>query len=134
MRNVETNTKTTIDGNDIVVETTKISRLDIGEAQKELSAMEMAISRYSGESQKIASEIENRTALLEKIDISKSELVRWENATEAVQHSQNIKQMSTQLDNMKIELERFKMARDELKEILTEAGNAEKAEDTSPTE
>ena len=130
MRNVETNTKTTIDGNDIVVETTKISRLDIGEAQKELAAMEMAIARYTGEFEKIAGEIENRTELLKKIDISESELARWENATEAVQHSQNIKQMGTQLDNMKIELERFRKAREELKAVL-EGANAEKTENSA---
>lgn len=129
MRNVETNTKTTIEGNDIVVETTKISRLDIGEAQKELAAMEMAITRYTAESEKLAGELENRTELLKNIDISPTELEKWERATEAVQHSQNIKQMKTQLDNMKIELDRFNKARAELKSVL-EGDNAEKTEDT----
>jgi len=129
MRNVETNTKTTIDGNDIVVETTKISRLDIGEAQKELSAMEMAITRYTAESEKLAGELENRTGLLKNIDISPAELEKWERATEAVQHSQNIKQMKTQLDNMKIELDRFNKARAELKSVL-EGANAEKTDET----
>ena len=132
MRNVETNTKTTIDGKDIVVETTKISRLDIGEAQKELAAMEMAITRYSDESEKISGEIENRTGLLNKLSISPAELEKWENATEAVQHSQNIKQMRTQLENMKIELERFNSAKAELKAVL-EGANAEKAENSSTT-
>ena len=133
MRNVETNTKTTIDGKDIVVETTKISRLDIGEAQKELAAMEMAITRYSDESEKISGEIENRTGLLNKLSISPAELEKWENATEAVQHSQNIKQMRTQLENMKIELERFNSAKAELKAVL-EGANAEKAENSSTTD
>jgi len=128
MRNVETNTKTTIEGTDIVVETTKISRLDIGEAQKELAAMEMAITRYTGESEKVAGEIKNRTESLEKIEVSAEELERWESATEAVAHSQNIKAMSTQLENMKIELDRFNQARDELKKVLAGVGNAEKVE------
>ena len=95
--------------------------------------MEMAITRYSDESEKISGEIENRTGLLNKLSISPAELEKWENATEAVQHSQNIKQMRTQLENMKIELERFNSAKAELKAVL-EGANAEKAENSSTTD
>tara|TARA_R100001244_G_scaffold101590_2_gene75755 strand:- start:484 stop:858 length:375 start_codon:yes stop_codon:yes gene_type:complete len=117
-RIVETKSETVREGDRIIVTTTKISNMDMVEAEKEMKAVNNGIEQINIKMLQLKSEINNREEVIKELNVNESNIAEFRKNAQAVQSVDSLEQMRTQMESLSGELDRHTVVKEDIDKVL----------------
>jgi len=117
-RIVETKSETVREGDRIIVTTTKISNMDMVEAEKEMKAVNNGIEQINIKMSQLKSEINSREEVIKELNVSEPNIAEFRKNAQAVQSVDSLEQMRTQMESLTGELDRHTAVKEDIDKVL----------------